>query len=286
MSKQAERKRAARQRAQQQRNRRRAVAEGHDAASPQAKRESSLYRDLPADKVALLNRVDGFSGLRNGLRMIARERGDWAGIPMPISGMRLVIEPHHPKAAELAEIGAPPEPEEADDDLKGAKERNRFWCLKKNGEVIIFEMADGKIDWGVHRSDALTMALEALRAADAWGIEQEGRAVQLLGTLLPHRQFKNYLLTGMFMEASKRSGVHYLFRRLRPTVAITTRNDRVKILCALCLHPIAYYSGSWAGAMTPTDDVVAHLMLMRGDEHMFWRRANQHAPWRQEAGLR
>lgn len=30
---------------------------------------------------------------------------------------------------------------------------------------------------------------------------------------------------------------------------------------------------------------VAHLMLMRGDEVMFWRRSNQHAPWRPEAGL-
>ena len=57
------------------------------------------------------------------------------------------------------------------------------------------------------------------------------------------------------------------------------------MLCAPCLHPIAYYDGSWAGAMCPTDDVIAHLALMRGDEHMFWRRANQHAPWRREAGV-
>lgn len=37
--------------------------------------------------------------------------------------------------------------------------------------------------------------------------------------------------------------------------------------------------------MTPTDDVIAHLTLMRGDEPMFWRRANQHGPDRPEAGL-
>ena len=94
---------------------------------------------------------------------------------------------------------------------------------------------------------------------------------------------KQYLLTGMFLETSKRSGVHYLFRRLRPTVAISPSST--KILCTLCLHPIGYYAESWAGAMCPTDDVVAHLMLMRADEPMFWRRANQHAPWRPEAGL-
>jgi hypothetical protein len=37
--------------------------------------------------------------------------------------------------------------------------------------------------------------------------------------------------------------------------------------------------------MVPTDDVIAHLMLMRGDEHMFWRRCNQHQPWTKEAGV-
>ena len=42
---------------------------------------------------------------------------------------------------------------------------------------------------------------------------------------------------------------------------------------------------SWAGAMCPTDDVLAHLMLMRGDEAMFWRRANQHAAIDPLAGL-
>ena len=61
--------------------------------------------------------------------------------------------------------------------------------------------------------------------------------------------------------------------------------DDTNILCAMCLHPIGYYAGSWAGAMCPTDDVLAHLMLMRGDEKMFWRRANQHAAYLPEAGL-
>jgi len=37
--------------------------------------------------------------------------------------------------------------------------------------------------------------------------------------------------------------------------------------------------------MVPTDDVIAHLMLMRADEHGFWKRANQHPLDRLEAGL-
>jgi hypothetical protein len=45
------------------------------------------------------------------------------------------------------------------------------------------------------------------------------------------------------------------------------------------MHPIGYYRGTWAGAMAPTDDVIAHLMMMRADEHMYWRRAKQHPAW-------
>jgi hypothetical protein len=150
----------------------------------------------------------------------------------------------------------------------------------------VFESPDGKITYclspGVH---SLYQQLGTLGASDVWSIETESNALQTLATLIPHRQFKQYLLTGSFLESSKRSGVTYLFRKLRPTVAMSSRTGRMRILCALCLHPIAYYSGSWAGAMTPTDDVIAHLMLMRGDERMFWKRANQHPAYRREAGL-
>lgn len=83
----------------------------------------------------------------------------------------------------------------------------------------------------------------------------------------------------------------YVFRRLKPTVAMAASpglpeaNRGMKILCSLCQHPIAYYEGSWAGAMVPTDDVIAALAMMRGDEPMFWKRSSQHPPYRPEAGL-
>ena len=121
--------------------------------------------------------------------------------------------------------------------------------------------------------------------SDVWGIEQEHNAVQLLGTLIRHRQLKQYLLTGMFLERSERSGVHYCFRRLRPTIACREHEGQMRILAALCLHPIGYYEGTWSGAMCPTEDVIGHLMLMRGDEHMLWKRSNQIAPWQPQAGL-
>jgi hypothetical protein len=56
-------------------------------------------------------------------------------------------------------------------------------------------------------------------------------------------------------------------------------------LCALCLHPIGYYADTWAGVMCPTDEVIAHLVLMRGSEEKFWANANQHPLDRPAAGL-
>jgi hypothetical protein len=230
----------------------------------------------------LLEACDTHAGLRNALRRVAADRSDWAGIPMPLEGERLVVEPTYPKADGLMAISAEQEP----DGPPTFRVRNEFMSTAKRCDIVVFEEHDGRITHGkVPAIHHLTHDLRTLGCADAWGIEQESAALDLLAGLVRHRQFKQYLLTGMFLESSKRSGVTYLFRRLKPTVALHNVNGTMRVLCALCLHPIAYYSGSWAGAMTPTDDVVAHLSLMRGDEALFWRRSNQHSAFRPEAGL-
>lgn len=217
------------------------------------------------------------------MRQIADEKGDWAGIPMPLDDQRLVIEPTHPYAA-LAQIGEP-----AEIDNQGWTAGPRFHSHRWRADVQIVRSPEGKAaKYIVPAVHSITQALQTLGASDAWGIEQEQKALQLLGTMIRHRAFKHYLLTGMFLEKSERSGVTYIFRRLRPTVALrpgARETDPMRILCALCMHPIAYYADSWAGAMCPTDDVIAHLALMRGDEVAFWKRCNQHPPHRPEAGL-
>jgi hypothetical protein len=196
---------------------------------------------------------------------------------MVMEGQRLVVEPTYPYAEGLMRVGA----DDDDGPDESGKIRNVFWSWHRRCDIAVWNEGS-KIEWGpLGVTNRVALELETLRSADAWGIEQESNAVQTLAGLLRHRNFKQYMLTGMFLETSKRSGVTYLFRKLRPTLAI--KGDR--ILCALCLHPIAYYAGSWAGAMTPTDDVIAHLMLMRGDEPMLWRRANQHPSWKREAGI-
>lgn len=237
--------------------------------------------DPPADKIVLLESVDGFAQLRNGLRRLAGERDHWAGIPMPLDYHSLVIEPTFPNAAALECLGKPP----AENVPADTVIRNRFWSRHKRCDVVIYEER-GKLNWGtIPGAHHFDYDLETLGASIAWGIEQEARAVNTLGTMLRHHAFKKYLMTGMFLETSARSGVTYAFRKLRPTVALSFKGETTHILCTLCLHPIGYYAGSWAGAMCPTDDVIAHLSLMRGDEPMFWRRANQHGAHRPESGL-
>jgi hypothetical protein len=201
---------------------------------------------------------------------------------MPLDGERLIVEPTYPYAEAFTKISEKP----VEDD--GWRLRNQWYSFRHRCDIMLMER-DGKIAWGrLPAFHHLKFDLSTLGCSEAWGIEQEGRAVRLLAEMLRHRQFKQYMLTGMFLETSPRSNVTYLFRRLKPTVAVAptgARDGGMKILAALCMHPIAYYAGSWAGAMCPTDDVIAHLSLMRGDEHMFWKRCNQHPPYRPEAGL-
>lgn len=203
---------------------------------------------------------------------------------MPLDGQRLIIEPSFPNAALLSDIGQPKA--DPDDDDDGWRMRNRWYSHNKRCDIIIMEKA-GKVTFGlVPGIHHLNQDLQTLGCMEAWGLEQEHRALNLLGTMLRHHNFKQYILTGMFLETSERSGVTYMFRRLKPTVAIKPGPDgRMRILTSLCMHPIAYYAGSWGGAMCPTDDVIAHLALMRGDERLFWARSNQHPPYRPEAGL-
>jgi hypothetical protein len=262
-------KKKAKQR-QRKRNRHHVVK---DANESQQKPRKPLPSDAPPED-------DGYSKLRQILGEIADQKEEWAGIPMPLDNATLVIEPTYPSTKLLMEIGKKEEKV-----AENTKIRNVFYSHKKGRNVIIFE-DNSKIVWGTESFvNHSNMQLETLGVSDAWGMEQEINALQLLEKLIKPRQFKQYFLTGSFLESSKRSGIVYMFRKLRPTLAISTTREEARLLCALCMHPIGYYNGTWGGSMCPTDDVIAHLMLMRGDEHMLWRRANQHPPWRPECGL-
>lgn len=235
----------------------------------------------------------GYDAISRAFNQVFYERdGEWAGIPMPLPGCELVVEPRYPRAKDVMAMQAI-----IDDDAEPTPEPpedctliNQWYSDRLRGTVVIArDHETGRRVWWVepNASARNTFWLKVFVSMDAWDLERELRAMQLLQTLLSARMFKAYLLTGTFLETSPRSELVYLFRRMRPTVVLTPHNpDRqMTILCALCLHPIAFYAETFCGAMVPTDDVIAHLMLMRADEALFWRRANQHEPYEPEAGL-
>lgn len=240
----------------------------------------------------------------SALQEMAWARGDWAGVPMPMEGTRLRLEPRWPNRERLEALYLPMPHERKEGaprraDRTDLRLRNRWRAQRLGLSVSLYQGGDPECPCGglcaavlLYLGSASSglrarMLLDTIGAARAWDLKAEIAAMGKLSALVSDWAWRCYWLTGSFLETSRRSGVTYIFRRLRPTLAIqaTADGENTKILAALCLHPIGYYDGSWAGAMVPTDDVIAHLLLMRADEHRFWRQANQHTPAAAEAGL-
>lgn len=250
---------------------------------------------------------DAFSpswdNIRFAIQELAMSRGHWHGYPLPDDECELVVHPRFPvqsmQGAKLRDDDdQPPGMDDATFarlmaaafDFKCGKSKlvNQWHDRRRQRFVLVFERPDGKrfvrtMEAGPgQRADLL---LATIGVSRCWDWEGEITALKKLLDLLPRHLFMYYSFTGTFLERSPRSNVLYVFRRCRPTLAFSNYGDRAKCLTALCMHPIGYYSGSFGGAMVPTDDVIAHLLLMRGDEHHFWKCCNQHSVWLPEAGL-
>jgi hypothetical protein len=117
----------------------------------------------------------------------------------------------------------------------------------------------------------LLLMSKTLTVATAYPPGVESRALRKLKELVTPIDYERYLASGTIFLKGK-SGLTYYVRRSRPTIAMREGDP----LCALCLHPLAYVHESWAGIMPPTDEVIAHILFIRGDEHAFWKKANQH----------
>lgn len=238
--------------------------------------------------------VDGptYPELRRRIAELMLSRGEWAGCPMPIEGLSLHIEPTYPYAG-LADCLAGKKQSDPDLDENGLRpgERlvNSWYSRRREAHVFVVQNAEGRASvfalYEKNHARRLSIVLKSFEAAWAHDIETEYTAMMTLSEHITNEQMRQFIILGQFIEMSKRSKVAYLFRRARPTIAIRATEQGSKVLAVLCLHPIAYYRETFVGAMTPTDDVLAHLMLMRGDEVMFWRRANQHSPDDPEAAI-
>lgn len=214
------------------------------------------------------------------IHQMAEHVNEYAGMPIPIDDEELTIHPSYRFAPAYEALRQCKE-----DDVAPVEIINSWWSSLRGWEYIIYRV-DGKIRFTINRRVRhAVMQMRTLGVADAWTMEAEIAAIMKLGTLIKPHAMHKYAMTGSFLESSKKSKVMYMFRRLRPTLAISTSTGSAHILAALCLHPIGYYNDTWAGVLCPTDEVIAHLMLMRGDEHCFWKQANQHPAHRPEAGI-
>jgi hypothetical protein len=208
-----------------------------------------------------------FEQTRDVLTAMADYADEYAGLPCGIEGENLIVHPKY----RFAEVFKRKKEEPADYTVV-----NCWHSKRRSGVVYLMRESDGRLTHLILPDDNIGPMLSTLGAQVAWSIEAEAKAQQKLAELLKHHAFRSYLLTGSFLETSQRSGITYFFRRCRPTVALKGSGNVVKFLASLCLHPIGYYADSYAGAMVPTDEVIAHLVLMRGDEHAFWKWSNQH----------
>jgi len=213
------------------------------------------------------------------------DRQDWSGVPIPVPGLSLVLEERYKLKClqdfrwkecydengvrqEITEE-PPPEPSQF-------RRINSWWNSRYQLTVIVIKDPRGRARFTISVEDRLAFTIRTLDAAAAWPVEAEQKAQNKLASLIRKDLFELYQLTGHFAEISKRSQVTYIFRRGRPTIAIREHKEGSIPLCALCLHPIGYYGDTWAGVMCPTDEVIAHLLMMRGSEEKYWANANQH----------
>lgn len=228
-------------------------------------------------------------------RLFAEERGEWCGVPMPMPGFRLTIEdrnPWRPMVAELQDTIQDTPPVDGGRVCSSDETRwhpvNTWWSTRLRQTVGIARHEDGRYaSFGGTYDFAVKgeFLIKTLGVSNVWPLDAEVQAMETLAEHLDGRPhlFEMYVVTGTFIETSKRSGLTYVFRRCKPTLVYNAHAQR--FLCALCLHPIGYYEQTHAGSMVPTDDVIAHLLMMRADELLLWRRATQHPIDRPEAGL-
>lgn len=130
-----------------------------------------------------------------------------------------------------------------------------------------------------------------MRSGTSQTAESEFKAMEALKKRINGRQWESYVLNGVFPELSKRSDLHYFFRKGYPTLAVSYHQgfkegaEGGRVLAALCLHPLGYYQATHCGLMCPTDEVICHLMMMRADEHAYWKNCGQWSVTDPRSGL-
>lgn len=256
------------------------------------RKEVALSRALRAECLAMKARLEAgeaipYDAMAHRLSEIAESMGHDMGIPMPDleCGHPFVTARNTPLGHSLQYMTGRTE-HASELERLGVRVRNS-WEVLGDRSIAIVEDAEGNIDW-MHEHHAgrrlrKTLGGQIMRAMlPNLTAEAELKAMDSLEDKLSHPQWTSYVLTGSFPERSKKSDLHYLFRKGLPTLVLSyhgTKGGQIdtggRIIAALCLHPFGYYAGTHVGSMTPSDEVIAHLLLMRADEHKFWAKSGQ-----------
>lgn len=158
------------------------------------------------------------------------------------------------------------------------------WSMLGDKEICVIETGEGPMAMPrYHAGIRLRKLMDGLglRQGSQQTAAAEMRAIESLKERIGPHRWEMYILCGAFVEKSPRSDVHYIFRKGLPTIAFTFHSgyggdySKGKVLACLCLHPFGYYLGSHVGLMVPTDEVICHLLMMRGDEHGYWKACGQ-----------
>lgn len=224
---------------------------------------------------------------------VTAQQGFDMGLPLPDAelGHQFITAQNTPLGFAL-QVNTEPEPSELAVQLKknGFKVRNS-WFKSEELDVAVVHNREGKAavitEFANGRrmrkmmNTAITRSMNPNMTAEA-----EERAIASLKKKVTEAQYASYILNGMLIESSQRSDLKYIFRKGYPTLVLSYHGEeRGRIIACLCLHPFGYYAGTYCGAMTPTDEVIAHLLMMRADEHKFWAKSGQWPAYDPRSGI-
>lgn len=157
------------------------------------------------------------------------------------------------------------------------------WRVVGDHTVTVIDTMEGPYAlprYGAVQKLAKLMNTLGTRIESHMTVEAEMKARESLKAKVNEAQWRSYVLNDCFLERSERSDIHYLFRKGYPTIALSFHGEDAqqsggRALAALCLHPMGFFQYTHAGLMTPTDEVICHLLLMRADERRFWAKSGQ-----------
>lgn len=155
------------------------------------------------------------------------------------------------------------------------------WTDYKRDMVINTYRVGGRARYARLYTDTEHQVMQATKdiAKRAWCAGVEDKAQRKLKAMATLDEYEEYMLTGDITVIGKQTKLMYVIRRLRPTLIYRNRDNELqttRCLGALCMHPVGYYDGTWAGVLCPTDDVMAHLLMIKTDEKEFWNKSVFH----------